>query len=729
MNGVTEAVVNLMNESASVTTDSEGLRHDQLITTVRAIGYDAEILASSQQLADRLATDGEHREMLRRHRQTVIQAVSYGLPVLALEYLMPVLWGAATEKQIPARLLQMLLVFMLARTAGAPILISGLQSLLRRAGNMDLLILMSVVTAFASSIYGTFIAHHNDFIHLNAAAMILTLVCVGRYLEARAKGRASQAMSALAKRAPKNALVRRDDDWTSVPIENIEINDIVKVFEDETIPTDGDVIEGRATVDESLMTGEGMPVDHGVGDAVLGGTVVKEGMLTVRTTKIGSRSALGRILQLVHKAQTSRTEMQRLADRIAAVFTPTVIALAILVFIGWIVIAGASEAAVATRSAVAVLVVACPCALGLATPTVVLVASGLAALRGILVRDAGMLEAMGQVDTVVWDKTGTLTSGKPIVQAVEIADEYDEPTVLRLAASAEQLSRHPLGQAIVAHARRNDLRLQQPDAFRNVPGGGILATVDGRAICIGKPDFIKNQGVKLETPGPFSKMDNSSFVMVAIDRKPAGVFYITDSIRPSSKDALVRLRRLGLQCEILTGDHEQAANAIARNVGINCGSVVANVDPEGKVARISTLERQGHRVAMVGDGVNDAAALATADVGIAFASGADVANESAGINLIGSTPHLVADAVQLARSSVRVIRQNLFWAFFYNILMIPLAASGHLPPAVAAGAMTVSSLTVVLNALRLPNIVNREWSVAPMKTADFHDMEAKREGF
>lgn len=709
VSGVVEAVVNLMNESASVTTEAEGLQQEQLITAVRAIGYDAEILASSQQLVDRFGGDAEQRETLRRHRQAVIQAVGYALPVLVLEYSMPLLWGATPDRQITARLMQILLLIMLARTAGAPILISGLQALLHRVGNMDLLVSMSVVVAFVSSLYGIFVARDNGFIHLNAAAMILMLVCVGRYLEVRAKGHASQAMFALAGRAPKRALVRKGEEWVSMPVANINVGDYLKVPDGEAIPVDGEVTEGKAAVNESLMTGEAMPVEREAGETVLGGTVVVEGMIVVRANGIGSRSALGRILQLVHKAQATRTQMQRLADRIASIFTPTVIAVAVLVFVGWLAIGGASEAARGTRSAVAVLVVACPCALGLATPTVVLVASGVAALRGILVREAGMLEAMGQVDTVVWDKTGTLTRGELTVGTVETTDGYDESAVLRLAASAEQFSNHPVGQAIVSHARRRGVVLHEPTAFKTVPGSGVLATVDGQEICIGKPAFIEGQGVRLETLGAMSDAKNGTLVVAAIDGKPAGIFCLTDSIRPSSSVALSRLRSLGLRNEMLTGDHESAARAVAEQAGIPDDGVVASVDPEGKVSRITELKRQGRRVAMVGDGVNDAAALATADVGIAFATGADVASEAAGINLIGSTPHLVADAVQLARVSVRVIHQNLFWAFIYNILMIPLAATGRLSPAVAAGAMMISSLTVVLNALRLPKMMDRVW--------------------
>jgi Cu+-exporting ATPase len=336
----------------------------------------------------------------------------------------------------------------------------------------------------------------------------------------------------------------------------------------------------------------------------------------------------------------------------------------------------------------------------------VLVASGLAALRGILVRDASMLEAMGRVDWVVWDKTGTLTSGRPSVRAIMPVEGSNERSVLEMAASAEQFSSHPLAQAIVAQARRDGIAMREPTAFESTPGSGVTATLDGQQVVVGSVRFLQSAGVDvgvLNNLRADARDKTDTLVAVAVDGKALGIIALSDAVRPSSADAVRRLRALGVESEMLTGDREETARAIAGQVGID--RVLAGVDPAGKVARIEELRRSGRRVAMVGDGVNDAAALAAADVGIAFATGADVATESAGINLVGSTPHLVADAVELARMSLRVIRQNLFWAFFYNVLMIPLAATGKLPPAVAAGAMMVSSLTVVLNALRLSRAV------------------------
>ncbi len=689
-----------MSESASVL--AEGVPATRLVEAVRAAGYDAEPISGVREWADRLSTDRELTETLRRHRQILVQAVGLALPIVALEYLMPLLFGATEPRRIGGRLLQIILLVMLARSsAGAPILVGGLRALWHRTGNMELLISMGVFVSFASSLYGIFIARSSEFIHLHAAAMILALVCVGRTLEARAKGRASAAMSILARRSPNRTRVRRDDDWVSIPVDQIEAGDLLSIAAHETIPVDGVVAEGTASVDESLMTGESMPVTRAADDAVLGGASVVDGMLVVRATATGTRSAIGRIVDLVHKAQSSRTRMQRLADRVGGIFTPVVMAIAAVVFISWWLFGESEGASRAARAAVAVLVVACPCALGLATPTVVLVASGLAALRGILVRDAATLEAMGQIQVVVWDKTGTLTGGRPSVKSVELMRAHDEQTVIRLAACAEQFSNHPLADAIVSHARRRGAVLSMPDSFKSVPGSGVKATIGGREVIVGKPSFLRENDIDIE-----HQDTQDTIVAVAVGGEAAGVFHVTDTIRPSTLDALERLRRLGIRNEMLTGDTEPVALSVADKVDIEPSAVIFEATPVDKSERIRALrgDMDAPRVAMVGDGVNDAAALAEADVGIAFATGAGLACEAADIQLIGSTPHLVADAVELARAAVRVIRQNLFWAFFYNVLMIPLAATGRLSPAIAAGAMMLSSLTVVLNALRLPRV-------------------------
>lgn len=712
--GVVDASVQLMTESALVTVEEAENARAAAVEQVRRAGYDAEIIPDGGRPAARAATeeDAAAREKMRRHRQALIQAVGLVLPILAVEHLRHHLWSADPGSQTAARLLQFALLVMLAVSpAGAPILVGGVRALLHRAPNMDLLITLGFVVAVISSAFGTFIARDEAFVHIHAAAMILGLVCVGRYLEARARGRAAAAMSALARLAPRSALVMRGDDFVSLPVEQVRVGDVVRVPPHVAIPADGVVLIGHATVDESLMTGEPLPQSRGPGDPVLGGSVVTAGSLELRVTATGAQATLGRIARLVSRTQASKSAMQRLADRVAAIFTPVVVVLAALTFAGWIVVEGRDALDDAARCAIAVLVIACPCALGLATPAAIAVASGRAARQGILVRDAATFEALAAVDTVVWDKTGTLTAARPVVHQVKPLGAFDERELLRLAASAEQFSVHPFARAVEACARRLNAEPGVPDAFESVPGEGVIAKIEGREVLVGKPAFLERRGVQTEEIRRLRTLDPSvprasadaqarrSFITVAVDGKLAGVLALVDPTRPSSAGAVSELKKLGIESELLTGDAEPVARAVADDVGI--AAVCAERNPEDKVARVAQLRVAGRRVAMVGDGVNDAAALVAADVGVAFATGSDVACEAAGINLIGSTPHLVPRAVALARACVRVIRQNLFWAFFYNVLMIPLAVIGIVPPSLAAGAMMVSSLTVVLNALRL----------------------------
>lgn len=706
--GVDDASVNLLAESATVQAHDREIT-SKLVERVRAAGYEAEAVAAGRDLLERLSSDREHRETLRRHRQALVQAIGLALPVIALEYLIPYLWGTDPTVQVAGRLLQIVLLVMLAVSpAGAPILVGGLRAVIHRAGNMELLITTGVVAAFVSGVYGT-LAHDPSFIHFHAAAMILAIVCVGRYLETRARGRATAAIAALAKRAPKEALVRRGDAWETIAADRVSKGDEVRVPVHAAIPVDGDVIDGSAEVDERLLTGEPMPVTKRTGDRVSAGTLVIDGQIDIRATEVGQLAALGRVASLVEQAQHGRTQMQRMADKLAAVLTPAIVLVAIATFAGWMVFGGAMHAAHGARAAIAVLVVACPCALGLATPTATMVATSMAALRGILVRDATTLETMGRIDTVVWDKTGTLTAGEPLVAAVAAADGIDEGEMVRLAASSEKYAAHPLGKAIVREAQRRDLVVVDPASFDSKPGLGVIAKVEGKAVQVGSRRLLSENGVDVgDFAGDASR--TATRVLVALDGRYAGSIDVADAIRPSAASAIRRLQEMNVQSHLLTGDAAPAARAVAKEVGIAADHVRAGVDPAGKHTQVESLRKAEHKVAMVGDGINDAAALAAADVGVAFATGADVAVESAGISLVGSTPHLVADAVEISRLAVRSIRQNLFWAFFYNVLMIPLAATGHIAPALAAAAMMLSSLTVVLNAIRIPRIWRKQES-------------------
>jgi len=714
IDGVRDATVNLMAESGTVqlTEDASAFK-TRLRESVRNAGYDAEVLPADRQLITEWTDDSKLRESLRRHRQALIQALGLALPILGLEYALPYFWpGDDPAAQLPGRLLQLILLIMLiVSPAGGPIIVGGLRALWHRTGNMDLLITVAVLSATIGGLVGSFIAEPK-LIHFHAAAMILAIVCIGRYLETKVRGKATGAIGALAKRAPKQAEVKRDGAWQTVQVDSIYRDDDVQVIEGATVPVDGEVIDGSVEVDEQILTGEPMPVLREVGDALQAGMTVVNGRAVIRAAGDGSQGTLDRILALIQAAQEGRTRMQRLADQVAGVFVALIVAIAIITFFSWGIFGDVGGWAMGTRAAIAVLVVACPCALGLATPTVTLAASGVAAQRGILPRDAAALEALGRIKTIVWDKTGTLTAGTPQVQSIRVFDvdpELTDDDILRLAAGAERFSAHPIGKAIVRAAQQREIDIPTPASFESTIGRGLRAEVDARRVVIGSARWLTENDVAINPDVEPSEQDGLSSgvssIYLAIDGTHAAIIELSDGLRPSASAALQRLRRQNIHARMLTGDAAGAAQAVAREIGIESDKVEAEATPQRKIEYVEEIVQQAAGVAMVGDGINDAAALARADVGIAFATGADVAVEAADISLIGSTPHLVADAVVIARATTRLIRQNLGWAFGYNIIAIPLAATGTLPPALAAAAMMFSSIAVVLNAMRLPRLV------------------------
>ncbi|MFQ6047978.1 MAG: heavy metal translocating P-type ATPase, partial [Phycisphaerae bacterium] len=520
-----------------------------------------------------------------------------------------------------------------------------------------------------------------------------------------ARGRSSRALAALASRACTTAQLVREDQVVAVPVEQVRLGDRVRVAAEQIIPIDGRIVAGRATVDESMLTGESVPAERSVGDKVSAGCLVADGLVTIEATAVGSETAIGRIIRLVEQAQGGTTRMQRLADRVAGIFVPVVIALSAATLLVWL---GPLQAGigVAISRCVAVLVIACPCAMGLATPVAVLVATGQAALRGILVRDAAALESAGQADVVLLDKTGTVTTGRPAVVEVILNEmehaEMDRRELLRLAASAEQFSQHPLARAIVAKAREWHVKLAEPSRFSSHAGLGAEALIEDRHVLVGSQRFISQQGVALNG---LQEQANSlaaagrTVVVVACQREPIGLIGLADTVRPGALEAVQAIQQLGMQVELVTGDLRQTAAAVAAELGV--GTVHAEVSPEGKLQQVRRLQQRGLRVMMVGDAINDAAALAAADAGLAFAAGTEVAREAADITLVGENPALLTEAIRLSRRSASIIKQNLFWAFFYNMAALPLAAVGWVPAWLAAGAMTFSSLTVVGNSLRL----------------------------
>ncbi len=582
--------------------------------------------------------------------------------------------------------------------AGWPFLKGAAQ--LARAGSagMDTLIALGTLTAFIYSTYQLFVGGPLFF---DTSALIIAFVVLGRYFEARAQGKAREAISKLLEMGAKEATLLVDGEERRVPIDQVRVGDLVRVRPGEKIPVDGEVIDGRAAVDESMLTGESVPVEKTVGDHVAGATVNTDGLLTVRATAVGADTALAQIVRLVEQAQGGKAPVQRLADRVSAVFVPAVIGVAIATFVGWTLIAANPIAGM--TAAVAVLIIACPCALGLATPTAIMVGTGRGADLGILVKGGDVLEASKKIDTVVFDKTGTLTRAQMRVTDVVPGKRRQPDLVLRIAAAVESGSEHPIGAAIVAGARERGLEIPAATAFANIAGHGVRAEVDGKPVVVGRRKLVDEQDLQLPddlaTAAAELEEQGRTAVFVGRDGDVVGLLAVADTVKDDAADVVRQLHAMGLQVAMITGDNARTATAIAKQVGID--RVLAEVLPQDKVTEIRRLQDEGRVVAMVGDGVNDAPALVQADLGIAIGTGTDVAIEASDITLMSDRLDGVVRAIQLSRQTLRTIYQNLGWAFGYNTAAIPLAALGLLNPVVAGAAMGLSSISVVTNSLRL----------------------------
>ena len=702
LDGVEQATVNFALESVMVDYYPDQVSVPDMKEAINKLGYTLE---------QKQVTQGETVD----HRQKEI-VKQQGKFLFSLILSLPLLWAMVSHFEftsfiwVPDMFMNPWVQFALATPVqfivGRQFYVGAYKALRNKSANMDVLVALGTSAAYFYSLYLSIASIGSDAhmveLYYETSAVLITLIILGKLFEAKAKGRSSEAIKKLMGLQAKNATVLRDGQEMIIPIEEVLEADIVYVKPGEKIPVDGEIVEGQSALDESMLTGESIPVDKSIGDNVIGSTINKNGFLKVKATKVGKDTALAQIIKVVEEAQGSKAPIQRLADVISGIFVPIVVGIALVTFLIWYFAVSPGDFAEALEKFIAVLVIACPCALGLATPTSIMAGSGRAAEFGILFKGGEHLETTHRLDTIILDKTGTVTNGKPALTDVVLAEGTDETEFLKLVGAAEINSEHPLAEAIVQGIQEKGIELGSSQTFEAIPGYGIQSTVDSKRLFIGTRRLMQKYDIPVQDV--VSEMEQlekqgKTAMLVAIDGRYAGIVAVADTIKETSKEAISRLHEMGLDVVMITGDNTQTAKAIADQVGIK--QIIAEVLPEGKAEEVKKLQLAGKKVAMVGDGINDAPALAVADIGMAIGTGTDVAMEAADITLIRGELTSIADAIYMSKKTITNIKQNLFWALAYNSLGVPVAAIGLLAPWLAGAAMAFSSVSVVLNALRL----------------------------
>ncbi|AWD66752.1 heavy metal translocating P-type ATPase [Priestia sp. JSM ZJ58] len=705
LEGVTKASVNLALETASVEYSPSQIDPQDITQRVEKLGYGA-----------KLKSEEKEEEQSYREKELSKQKGKFWFSFILS---VPLLWAMVSHFTftsfipLPHMLMnpwvQLALATPVQFVVGKQFYIGAFKALRNKSANMDVLVALGTSAAYFYSLYSSLkslgSSAHTTQLYYETSAILITLILLGKLFEANAKGRSSEAIKKMMGLQAKTAVVVRDGAEIEIPVEEVQKGEVIFIKPGEKVPVDGEIIEGQSALDESMLTGESVPVDKSIGDKVIGATLNKNGFLKIKATNVGKETALAQIIKVVEEAQGSKAPIQRLADYISGIFVPIVVGIALLTFFVWYIWIVPGEFAPALEKLIAVLVIACPCALGLATPTSIMAGSGRAAEFGILFKGGEHLEATHKIDTILLDKTGTVTNGTPELTDVRIAQGYEENELLQLVASAERLSEHPLAQALVAGIKNKGIEIQDPLSFEAIPGHGVRATVQERELLVGTRKLMNQHKVNIDAA--LEEITNleregKTAMLVALDGKYAGMLAVADTIKETSKEAVSRLKEMGLEVMMITGDNRQTAQAIAMQAGIE--HVIAEVLPEGKAEEVKKLQQQGKKVAMVGDGINDAPALALADIGMAIGTGTDVAMEAADITLMRGDLMSIADAIEMSRKTISNIKQNLFWAMGYNTLGIPIAAVGLLAPWVAGAAMAFSSVSVVLNALRLQRV-------------------------